>query len=175
MSPPAAVTLDVDQAKRHVAEVWDASIVPTLSRYIQIPNKSPAFDPEWKAHGHMDRAVELIARWCQDRKLPGMTLEVVRLKNEQGQERTPVIFMEMPGQGPDTVLIYGHLDKQPEMVGWAPGLDPWKPVLRDDRLYGRGSADDGYAAFASLTALEVLVKQNVPHARCVVLIEANEE
>jgi acetylornithine deacetylase/succinyl-diaminopimelate desuccinylase-like protein len=174
MSPPAAA-LDVDQAKRHVAEVWDASIVPTLSQYIQIPNKSPAFDPEWKAHGHMDRAVELIARWCQDRKLPGMTLEVVRLQNEQGKERTPVIFMEIPGEGSDTVLIYGHLDKQPEMVGWAPGLDPWKPVLRDDRLYGRGSADDGYAAFASLTAIEVLVRQNVPRSRCVVLIEANEE
>ena len=123
----------------------------------------------------MDRAVELISRWCRDRKLPGMKLEVVRLKNEQGQERTPVIFMEIPGEGPDTVLLYGHLDKQPEMVGWGEGLHPWKPVHARRRLYGRGSADDGYAAFASLTALEVLVKQKVPRARCVVLIEACEE
>ena len=53
-----------------------------------------------------------------------MTLEVVRLKNEQGQDRTPVIFMEIPGQRPDTVLLYGHLDKQPEMVGWGEGLRP---------------------------------------------------
>jgi acetylornithine deacetylase/succinyl-diaminopimelate desuccinylase-like protein len=173
MTPPAA--LNADQAKRHIAEVWDGSIVPTLSQYIQIPNKSPAFDPDWKANGHMDRAVDLVSRWCRDRQLPGMTLEVVRLKNEQGQERTPVIFMEIPGEGPDTVLIYGHLDKQPEMVGWGEGLHPWKPVLRGDRLYGRGSADDGYAAFASLTAVEVLAKQQVPRARCVVLIEANEE
>jgi acetylornithine deacetylase/succinyl-diaminopimelate desuccinylase-like protein len=170
-----AKTLDPKQAKTFVSEVWDGAIVPTLSQYIGIPNKSPAFDPEWKAHGHMDRAVDLIASWCKGRKLPGLKLEVVRLKDDKGRDRTPVILMEIPGQSEDTVLLYGHLDKQPEMVGWGEGLDPWKPVLRGDRLYGRGAADDGYAAFASLTAIEALIAQGVPHARCVVLIEACEE
>jgi acetylornithine deacetylase/succinyl-diaminopimelate desuccinylase-like protein len=165
----------VPALRRQIGEVWDGAILPAISEYIRIPNKSPAFDPEWKAHGHMDRAVEQIAAWCRARKLPGAKLEVVRLKNEAGQERTPVILIEVPGQTADTVLLYGHLDKQPEMVGWGPGLDPWTPVLREDRLYGRGGADDGYAAFASLTALEALEAQKVPHARCVVLIEACEE
>jgi acetylornithine deacetylase/succinyl-diaminopimelate desuccinylase-like protein len=175
MTTAPAKTLDPQQAKSFVAKVWDSAIVPALSEYIAIPNKSPAFDPAWKANGHMDRAVALIATWCEGRKLPGMKLEVVRLKDEKGRERTPVILMEIPGQSDDTVLLYGHLDKQPEMVGWGEGLDPWKPVMRGDRLYGRGAADDGYAAFGSLTAIEALIAQGVPHARCVVLIEACEE
>jgi acetylornithine deacetylase/succinyl-diaminopimelate desuccinylase-like protein len=174
-STATATALDAAATRKLVGETWDGSIVPTLSDYIRIPNKSPAFDPEWKAHGHMDRAVELIASWCRARPLPGLKLEVVQLTDEKGRPRTPVIFMEIPGQSPDTVLLYGHLDKQPEMVGWGEGLDPWTPVIRGDKLYGRGSADDGYAAFASLTALEALAAQKVPHARAVVLIEACEE
>jgi acetylornithine deacetylase/succinyl-diaminopimelate desuccinylase-like protein len=171
----AAATLDSKQAADYVRGVWNDSIVPTLSKYIEIPNKSPAFDAQWREHGHMDRAVELIAGWCRTRKINGLKLEVVRIKNEQGKDRTPVIFMEIPGQTQDTVLLYGHLDKQPEMTGWGEGLGPWNPVIRGDKLYGRGGADDGYAAFASLTAIEALQKQGVPHARCVVLIEACEE
>jgi acetylornithine deacetylase/succinyl-diaminopimelate desuccinylase-like protein len=167
--------LDAGETKRFVSETWDTAIVPTLSEYIRIPNKSPMFDPEWKAHGHMDKAVDLIAGWCRGRNLPGLTLEIVRLDDEQGRPRTPVILMEIAGDSADTVLLYGHLDKQPEMHGWSEGLSPWTPVRREDRLYGRGSADDGYAAFASLTAIETLVRQKVPRARCVVLIEACEE
>jgi acetylornithine deacetylase/succinyl-diaminopimelate desuccinylase-like protein len=176
-STPAGIP-DLGAAQRLIAETWDQQILPSISAYIQIPNKSPAFDAEWKAHGHMDRAVEHIAAWCRGRNLPGLTLEVIRLQDEQGRDRTPLIFMELPGKGAaaaDTVLLYGHLDKQPEMVGWSEGLDPWKPVLRGDKLYGRGSADDGYASYASLTALEALVRQDVPRARAVVLIEACEE
>jgi acetylornithine deacetylase/succinyl-diaminopimelate desuccinylase-like protein len=171
----AAPSLDPKAVQGFVAETWDKSIVPALTEYIGIPNKSPAFDAEWKKNGHMDRAVELIAKWCKARPIPGLKLEVVRLKNDKGAERTPVIFMEIPGQTSDTVLLYGHLDKQPEMTGWGEGLGPWKPVMRGDKLYGRGGADDGYSAFASLTAIEALERQKVPHARCVVMIEACEE
>ncbi len=170
-----AKTLDPARSKAFVSDVWDRAILPALAEYIRIPNKSPAFDANWKANGHMDKAVEHIAAWCRGRKIPGLTLEVVRLDDEKGRPRTPVILMEIPGQTADTVLLYGHLDKQPEMVGWSEGLDPWTPVQRGDKLYGRGAADDGYAAFASLTAIEALIDQDVPRARCVVLIEACEE
>jgi acetylornithine deacetylase/succinyl-diaminopimelate desuccinylase-like protein len=167
--------LDTNAASRFVSDVWDRSILPTLAEYITIPNRSPAFDASWKANGHMDRAVDLIACWCRERKIPGLTIEVVRLKNERGEERTPVICMDIPGQSRETVLLYGHLDKQPEMVGWEDGLGPWTPVTRGDQLFGRGAADDGYATFASLTAIEAVDQQKVPRARCVVLIEACEE
>jgi len=89
--------------------------------------------------------------------------------------RTPVILIEVPGTTRDTVLLYGHLDKQPEMAGWAEGLGPWIPARKDDKLYGRGGADDGYAMFASIAALRALAEQKIPHARCVILIEGCEE
>lgn len=163
--------LDPDKTRSFVNQVWDDSIVDTLTEYIKIPNKSPMFDPQWREHGHMDKVVELFAAWAKDHAPPDMKLEVVRI-----DDRTPLIYMEIPGAGSDdTVVLYGHLDKQPEMTGWAPGKGPWTPVFENDRLYGRGGADDGYALFASLTAINALHDQNVPHARCVVLIEACEE
>lgn len=150
--------------------VWDESIVHELSTYIGIPNQSPAFDADWESAGHMHKAVSLVEKWCRARPIEGLQCEVVRLPG-----RTPLIYMEVPGSIDDTVLMYGHLDKQPAMTGWDPGLGPWTPVLRDGRLYGRGGADDGYAAFASLTALEAVCEQGAAHARCVILIEACEE
>ncbi len=168
--------MDKHRTTDFVESAWNGSIVPALIEYIRIPNKSPAYDADWQKHGHMERAVKLIEGWCRSREIEGMKLEVVRLP-----ERTPVIFMEIPGTGgsssdrEDTVLLYGHLDKQPEMTGWNPGFGPWEPVMKGDKLYGRGGADDGYAAFASLTAIGALKQQKIPHARCVVLIEACEE
>src|SRR3954466_7881913 len=156
-----------------VEQRFRASIVPTLLDYIRIPNKSPVFDPAWKAHGGMDRAVALLAGWARDHLPEGARLEVVQLG-----ERTPVILIDALWTGGvkgDTVLLYGHLDKQPEMTGWREGLSPWVPVREGNKLFGRGGADDGYSAFASLTALRLLQEQQVPHARCVVLIEAGEE
>ena len=155
-----------------IGALWDEAVTPTLVDYIRIPNKSPAFDPDWVAHGHMERAVDLLASWTSARlpALPGASLEVVRLEG-----RTPVTFIEVPGEVDDTVLLYGHLDKQPEMSGWSEGLGPWTPVIDGDRLYGRGGADDGYAMFGALSALLALRDQRVPHARCVILIEACEE
>jgi acetylornithine deacetylase/succinyl-diaminopimelate desuccinylase-like protein len=158
----------------HVDRVWADDIVPALHDYIAIPNVSVLYDPQWREHGHMDRAVELIRAWCAARAIAGLTVEVHELPG-----RTPVILMEIPafgsGSADDTVLLYGHLDKQPEMTGWRDDLGPWKPVIEGDRLYGRGGADDGYAAFASLLAIEAAQATGLSHTRCVVLIEASEE
>src|SRR6188768_977085 len=162
-----------DESTQWVEERFARSIVPTLTKYIAIPNKSPSFDAQWKQAGHMDRAVELLAGWAREALPEGATLEIVQLG-----ERTPLIYIDVPASGgvsADTVLLYGHLDKQPEMTGWREGLGPWQPVLEGDKLYGRGAADDGYAIFASLTALAALRRDGVPHARAVVLIEACEE
>jgi len=163
-------SLDAVRASELAARLYADSIVPALVEYIEIPNKSPGFDPDWERSGHMQRAMDLIVAWCRARPIAGMQLEVLRLPG-----RTPLLFIEVPGAIDDTVLLYGHMDKQPEMTGWAEGLGPWRPVLRGDRLYGRGGADDGYSTFASLAALEVLQDQNIPHARCVVIIEGCEE
>ncbi|PBJ82386.1 peptidase M20 [Lysobacteraceae bacterium NML93-0399] len=166
--------MDTRQTDRFVGSMWDEQIVPQLIEYIRIPNKSPMFDADWVANGHMERAVTLMSDWARAQDIPGMTLDVVRLEG-----RTPLVFIEIPaangGSDDDCVLLYGHLDKQPEMTGWDDDLGPWKPVLRDGKLYGRGGADDGYAIYGSLTAILALHEQGLPHARCVVLIEACEE
>lgn len=153
-----------------VDSFWDREVLPTLREYITIPNQSPAFDPDWQAHGHMDRAVNLVAAWVERQEIPGLRLEVVRLP-----QRTPLIFIEVPGRSDETVLLYGHLDKQPPMEPWRIGFGPWNPVMDGDSLYGRGSADDGYAVFAATAAIGALANARTPHARCVVVIEACEE
>ncbi|MEZ5559072.1 MAG: M20/M25/M40 family metallo-hydrolase [Pseudomonadales bacterium] len=155
----------------YVDERWDASIVPTLCDYVRIPNKSPAFDPDWAAHGHMQRAAEMFREWADGAGVAGLRSEIVTLPG-----RTPLLYIEVAGTGaPGTVLLYGHYDKQPEFDGWESGLGPWEPVLRDGRLYGRGGADDGYALFGSLTAIAALQAEDIAHARCVLLIEGCEE
>ncbi len=162
--------MDQQSAQKFVDEVWTDAIVPELVEYIRIPAKSPHFDPDWEKNGYIEEAVQQIFAWCERQNVRGMEAEIVRLPG-----RTPLIFMDIPGDNDDTILMYGHLDKQPEMTGWADGLGPWTPVIRDDRLYGRGGADDGYAAYASLAALMALQEQGIPRARCVVIIEACEE
>jgi acetylornithine deacetylase/succinyl-diaminopimelate desuccinylase-like protein len=171
---PQGSAIDPAAIQQFVAAKWDDDIVPQLMDYIRIPNKSPMFDADWARHGHMDAAVQLMQSWAERQGIAGMTVDVVRLDG-----RTPLIFLDIPAtdarSGDDCVLLYGHLDKQPEMTGWDEGLGPWEPVLRGDRLYGRGGADDGYALFGSLAAIQALQQQGAAHARCVVLIEACEE
>jgi len=163
-----------DTIHQHVVQVWTDEIVPKLHDYIRIPCVSVLYDPDWKENGHLDEAVALIRDWCVARPIVGLKVEVLELTG-----RTPLIMCEVPayngGPADDTVVLYGHCDKQPEMTGWREDLGPWKPVLEGDRLYGRGGADDGYAAFASLLAIEAAQLAGLAHSRLVVLIEASEE
>ena len=162
--------MDTNTTRQFVENTWNTSIIPTLKEYLAIPNQSPAYDPDWQTNGYLDQAVELIANWVRGQDVPGLRLDIVRLEG-----RTPLLFIEIPGDSVETVLLYGHLDKQPPMDGWHEGLGPWKPIIKDGKLYGRGGADDGYAACASLTAIKALKVQGVACARCVIVIEACEE
>jgi acetylornithine deacetylase/succinyl-diaminopimelate desuccinylase-like protein len=171
-TPPHAL-LRAEQALAQVSQAWDSSIVPQLQDYIRVPAKSPMFDADWAAHGYIDTVVQNTASWIESQKVPGLTLEVIRLEG-----RTPVLFFEVAATKPksdQTVLMYGHLDKQPEFSGWRSDLGPWTPKLDDGKLYGRGGADDGYAAYAAIAAIQALKTQQVPHPRIVGLIESCEE
>lgn len=169
---PAAV-LNAGQALSQVTAQWDGDIVRQLTDYIAIPAKSPAFDADWAQHGHIDTVVRNAAAWVEAQKVPGLKLEIVRLAG-----RTPVIFFEIAAtraHSTQTVLMYGHLDKQPEFSGWRSDLGPWTPKYEDGKLYGRGGADDGYAVYASIAAVQALKTQGVNHPRIVGLIETCEE
>jgi acetylornithine deacetylase/succinyl-diaminopimelate desuccinylase-like protein len=162
--------MDTNKTADFVNNMWDTSIVPEISEYIRVPNKSPAFDPDWEAHGHMEKAVQMLEAWSKTQPIEGMKVEIVRIEG-----RTPILFIDIPGASDDVVLLYGHYDKQPEFSGWDEDLDPWTPTIRDGKLYGRGGADDGYATFGSLTAIRAMQEQGVPHAHCIVIIEGCEE
>ena len=171
---PASV-LDATRALDQVSRQWDGDILRQLTDYVAIPAKSPGFDPDWAAHGHIDTVLRNAATWIEAQKVPGLTLEIVRLPG-----RTPVLFFDIPATraqaaGAQTVLMYGHLDKQPEFNGWRKDLGPWTPKYEDGKLYGRGAADDGYAAYASIAAVQALKDQGVAHPRIVGLIETCEE
>ena len=165
----------MEEIRSFINRTWDESIVPALCEYIRIPNKSPMFDPKWQEHGYMQSAIELLSEWCANSGLQNLSHRIVQIEG-----RTPLLFCEIPAttdnsEDAPTVLLYGHYDKQPEFSGWRDGLEPWKPVIRDGRLYGRGGADDGYAMFGSLTAIRALQEANLPHPRCVIIIEGCEE
>ena len=169
---PAGV-LHAAEALGQISTQWDTDIVQQISDYISIPAKSPGFDADWKANGYIDTVIRNAAAWVEDQKVEGLMLEVIRLDG-----RTPVLFFEIPATraaSTQTVLMYGHLDKQPEFTGWRSDLGPWTPKYQDGKLYGRGGADDGYAVYASIAAVQALKAQNVPHPRIVGLIETCEE
>lgn len=165
--------LNAAQALSQVTTQWDDDIVRQLTDYIAIPAKSPTFDPDWAQHGFIDTVMRNAASWVEAQKVEGLQLEIVRLEG-----RTPVLFFEIPATragSTQTVLMYGHLDKQPEFTGWRSDLGPWTPKYEDGKLYGRGGADDGYAVYASIAAVQALKAQNIPHPRIVGLIETCEE
>ena len=162
--------MNSDSLKKHIHAFWDSEIVPTLVDYIKIPNKSPSFDPDWEKHGYMDKVLNLAADWTEKNKPNGSEMII-----KKSPERTPLLLLDIPGTKEGNILMYGHLDKQPEMEGWNDDLGPWKPVIKDEKLYGRGGADDGYALFASIASINALKEQKINHPRILVLIEFSEE
>jgi acetylornithine deacetylase/succinyl-diaminopimelate desuccinylase-like protein len=166
--------MNLAELNAFVTRKWNGDLVPRLADYVRVPAMSPGFDASWAAHGHLARVVKDAEAWSRAQGIAGMTLEVVALEG-----RTPCLLFDVPasaGLGNDrTVLFYGHLDKQPEMVGWRDGFGPWTPVIEDGKLYGRGSADDGYAIYAALTTIAALDAQGVARPRCVGIIETCEE
>ena len=164
---------EAEAIAQYASRVWDEEIVPKITDYIRVPAKSPMFDADWAANGHLERVICDAAAWVESRGVAGLKLEVVRIEG-----RTPVIFFEVPATkagSTDTICLYGHLDKQPEFNGWRNDLGPWTPKYIDGLLYGRGGADDGYAVYASLTAIMALDRAGIPRPRCVGLIESCEE
>jgi len=159
-----------DVTKDFVSNFWDTAVMPTLKQYVSIPCKSQSFDANWQQSGFFDEAINLLTQWMRAQNLPGLQVETVRLENY-----APCVYAEIPGHTGKTVMFYGHLDKMPEATGWREDLDPWKPVVEGDKLYGRGSVDNGYSLFSAITAIKCLQAQNLPHDRYVIVLECAEE
>ena len=162
--------IETKTTQSFVTQYWDDHIVPTLKEYIAIPALSPAFDPNWEENGYMEEALQLALKWLESHKPKDSVVTV-----ERSSGRTPLILVDVPGSVEGNILMYGHMDKQPEMEGWRSDLGPWKPVMEGEKLYGRGGADDGYALFASVCALTALNEQGASYPRTLILIEFSEE
>ena len=162
--------MNQDKNMNFVKSYWHDAIIPSLSEFVKIPCKSQDFDPDWQKNGYLEKAAVLIADWAKKQGITGLKAEVLKIP-----DRVPTLFVEIPGEINETVMFYGHIDKMPESTGWEPGLDPWQPVVRGDKLYGRGTVDDGYAPYAAIAAIKALQEQKIPHARCVLFIESGEE
>ncbi|KAN0011994.1 hypothetical protein ACTFIU_000213 [Dictyostelium citrinum] len=168
------MSLDIEKVKEFSNKAWDENIIPTLSKYIEIPNQSPLYDANWATNGYTEEAIQLLEKWILAQGIKGITCEIKRIEG-----LTPIIFMVVEAtktENVKTVLMYGHMDKQPPLTdAWDEGLHPYKAVIKNNRLYGRGGADDGYSTFASICAIQALQQQNIPHDRYVVIIEGSEE
>ncbi len=162
--------MDYDRLRELIVSGWDESLQPALEDFIAIPNQSPAFDPEWAKNGLQEKALELYVAWVEKQGVEGLKLEVLRPEG-----RTPLVFAEIEGNGENTVFLYGHLDKQPPFEGWDDNKGPWKPVVENGKLYGRGSVDDGYAPFSAVLLIKALQEMGVAHPRCVLFVEFGEE
>ena len=151
---------------------FERSALDALTAFGAIPSLSPMFDAEWAKNGYLEEAAQLLASWARARQLASVDVEIHRLV---GRTPTLVVTVDSTAGEGDTVVLYGHLDKQPPLGDWSEGLAPFVPVRRGDRLYARGVSDDGYALFSALSAIEAMEANGIAHGRCVVLIEASEE
>ena len=162
--------MNPQRVARFVNQFWGNAVLPAFAEFVRIPSKSPLFDAQWEKHGHLEAAAHFMAEWAQAQNVRGLRVQILKTPR-----RTPLLYLEIPGTSPQTTLFYGHLDKMPEAEGWHKGFGPWKPVIKNSRIYGRGTADDGYALFALITAIKCLQEEQLDHPRCVALFETCEE
>ena len=162
---------DLDALVQRSDELWETSILPSLSDFIEIHALSPLFEPNWAELGELDATIDLFRAWLDEQGIAGLSHEVHRI-----EDKSPVLLVTIEGTGPGEVIFYSHLDKQPSKPElWSDGLHPLKAVRRDPWLYGRGSVDDGYGGYLCVTSIRLLQEAGIPHPRCAFLIETCEE
>jgi acetylornithine deacetylase/succinyl-diaminopimelate desuccinylase-like protein len=177
--PQGATIMNMNDLQQFVSHKWDNDLVARIFDYVKVPAKSPMFDASWATHGHLAEVIKSAKAWAEAQRAHSPSLAAMQLEIVSIEGKTPCIFFDVPAtgglSGDHTVLFYGHLDKQPEMTGWRDDLGPWQPKIEDGKLYGRGSADDGYAIYAALTVIAAIDAQGAARPRCVGLIESCEE
>ena len=164
--------VDIADLQSRVVKEIDEGVIPTLIEYIRVPSLSPMYDPNWESNGLMVQAQEIILSYVKSLGIRNFTHDLLK---EDGK---PWMFYgEVAPTSPElgTILIYGHMDKQPHFPDWIPGTNNTEPAIIDDKLYGRGGADDGYALPSAAMLIKTLQDMGVPHGRIVIIGETEEE
>ena len=161
--------LNVDELKKYIEKNFEQSVIPSLMEYIKIDNLSRTYDAEWNTNGKLQQAARHIQKWVESLEINGITCQIIK-----DPEYSPIIFTQIQGQLPETLLFYGHFDKQPPFKGWMEGLGPTIPKIIDGKLYGRGGADDGYSTYSTMLSLKALQLQGIKLPRCVMITEGDQ-
>ncbi len=165
------MAVDIDSLTENAEKIWEDSILPSLSEFIEIHALSPMFEPNWDEKGELQATIELFTAWLEAQGIEGMSHVTHRIG-----DHSPVLLVTIEGTGPGEVLFYSHLDKQPSRPElWSEGLHPLKAVRREPFLFGRGAVDDGYGGYLCVTAIRLLQEAGIPHPKATFLIETCEE
>ncbi len=163
--------MDYQKTTEIISCEFEKELIPAISDFIRIDNLSPSFDKEWNTNGKQDTAAKFCLDWALSQGVDGIKGEILK-----DSDKTPLIFIEIEARNSNkNCMLYGHFDKQPHFTGWAEGLGPITPVVRDGKLYGRGGADDGYSIFSSICAIKTIQQLGRAHGRIVIIMEGSEE
>jgi acetylornithine deacetylase/succinyl-diaminopimelate desuccinylase-like protein len=104
-------------------------------------------------------------------------LEGCKVNALYDEGRSPFLIVQIEASEGNTsqnsVLYYGHMDKQPFGPGWK--YPATEPIIEDGKLYGRGSSDDCYALYAAVLSVKACQTLGLPHPKIVITIEGSEE
>jgi acetylornithine deacetylase/succinyl-diaminopimelate desuccinylase-like protein len=156
MEPTVQKAYSSEEAKTFIEKTFDESALPSLMEFIRIPNLSRTYSNTWQTDGFPEQAANHLKKWVESMQVNGLKIEIIKHENY-----SPLIFIEVEGDLKHTVMYYGHYDKQPPFTGWWENFGPTTPVIKDDKLYGRGGADDGYSIYGSILAIKSLQLQGI--------------
>lgn len=128
--------------------------------------------PSISADSAYKQDVDRAADWLVE-KFNALNMEAVEKIPTQGN---PVVYAEkIISSDLPTVLIYGHYDVQPPdpMELWE--SPPFEPVIKDEKIYARGSCDDKGQLYMHVKAVEILQSMGQLPCNVKFIIEGEEE
>ena len=152
----------IDELRSYAAEL--------LSELI----KRPSINPSYGGEGEYDKAefiLEIIREWGFD------DIKIINVpdKRARGGVR-PNIIAFIRGEADDRFWILSHLDVVPpgDLSAWTV-TKPFEPRIIDDKIYGRGSEDNGQGIVSSLIAARVLLESGARPRRTIALAFVSDE
>jgi acetylornithine deacetylase/succinyl-diaminopimelate desuccinylase-like protein len=128
----------------------------------------PSVSADSRHKGDVRKAAEFVKE-----KLTAAGVDKVELCETKGH---PIVYAEkIINQALPTVLVYGHYDVQPAdpLNLWT--SPPFEPVIKDDKIFARGSCDDKGQVYMHVKAFETMMKHGLLNCNIKFMIEGEEE
>lgn len=157
----------IDELRNRVERTF-GQVVADLEGLVRIPSVSNANFDQSRVRQSADEVVRLL-------RGVGVDAAVRTAPGPDGAPGRPAVLGGLAGEeGRPVVLLYAHHDVQPEGPRelWDQA-DPYEPVIRGERMFGRGTGDDKAGLAAHLGALRALGDDLRVGVRC--FFEGEEE